>query len=191
MIFQHVNVKLFVDGPMNVDWGRFIEVFHTWVAEQSVDELLIDVADYRHVPMGPGVILVGHEADYFMDNSDNRPGLKYNDKIERPGSSEDRFRHALRAAAIACSRLEADLDGLTFDRHQIQFSINDRAFAPNNEETYQACLTELPELLKKVVGDGEYEIRYDRDPRNLFGADIKTPQPIDLQELAALPLFTG
>ena len=64
MNVQHVNVKFFVDGELNVDWERFIEVFHVWIAEQSTDELLIDVADYRHVPMGPGVILVGHEEDY-------------------------------------------------------------------------------------------------------------------------------
>ena len=55
MNVQHVNVKFFVDGELNVDWERFIEVFHVWVAEQSTDELLIDVADYRHVPMGPGL----------------------------------------------------------------------------------------------------------------------------------------
>lgn len=185
MIFQHVNIKFFVDGELSVDWERFIEVFHTWVAEQSLDELLIDVADYRHVPMGPGVIVVGHEADYFMDNTANQPGLRYNDKIERTGTNEDRLRHALRAAAIASLRLESELAGLRFNRQQVQFSINDRAIAPNNDATYEACHSELPALLNKTLGDGEFDIQYDRDPRSLFGALIKAPSAIDFEALAA------
>ena len=42
MNLQHVNVKIFVDGPLTVDLERFINVFHRWTAEQSLDELLIE-----------------------------------------------------------------------------------------------------------------------------------------------------
>ena len=35
--------------------------------------MLIDVADYRHVPAGPGVLLIGHEANYSLDNRREPP----------------------------------------------------------------------------------------------------------------------
>ena len=38
------------------------------------------MADYRHVPEGPGVMLIGHQANYSVDNTDNRLGVRYNRK---------------------------------------------------------------------------------------------------------------
>ena len=59
MELQHINVKIYVEGDLPVDPAEFITVFHQWVKDKVLDELLIDVADYRHVPAGPGVLLVG------------------------------------------------------------------------------------------------------------------------------------
>ena len=52
-------------------------------------ELLIDVANYAHVPKGPGVVLIGHGSDYFMDEGEGRLGLLYNRKRagRRPASA--------------------------------------------------------------------------------------------------------
>ena len=63
MNLQHVRVKFFVDGELNVDLQDVINTFHGWVAEQSMDEMMIDVADYRHVPNGPSVVMVGLKVD--------------------------------------------------------------------------------------------------------------------------------
>ena len=86
MNLQHINVKIFVDGELTVDPERFIELFHRWVATQAMAEMLIDVADYRHVPNGPSVVLVGHEADYVLDNTGGRYGLVYNRKAPLDGN---------------------------------------------------------------------------------------------------------
>lgn len=180
MNLQHVNVKIFVDGTLTVDPERFIEVFHRWVAAQAMDEMLIDVADYRHVPAGPSVVLVGHEADYVMDNTGNRYGLVYNRKAPLEGSNEDRFSQAFRAAARACSLLEAEVDGLRFSRQEFKLSINDRALAPNTEETYEVCRTEIPAFVQKSLGQNDFEVDYDRDPRRLFGATVCLKSPVDL-----------
>ena len=63
MNLQHVNIKIFVDGAMTVDPERFIEVFHRWIAERSMDEMLIDVADYRHVPSSH-IASMGYARDF-------------------------------------------------------------------------------------------------------------------------------
>jgi hypothetical protein len=180
MNLQHVNVKIFVDGALAVDPHRFIEVFHRWIAAQSMDEMLIDVADYRHVPMGPSVMLVGHEADYVMDNTGNRYGLVYNRKAPLEGSNEDRFLQAFRAAAKACSMLEAEVDGLRFSRREFALSINDRALAPNTDETLEACKVEIPAFLQNALGQSGFEVEYDTDPRHVFGAVFSLSTPFDL-----------
>jgi hypothetical protein len=184
MNLQHVNVKIFVDGELTVDPERFIEVFHRWVAAQSMDEMLIDVADYRHVPMGPSVVLVGHEADYVLDNAGNRYGLVYNRKASLDGSNEDRLSQALQSAAKACSLLEAELTGLRFSRQEFALSINDRGLAPNTAETYEACQAEIPAFLKQLTGTGDFEVAYDRDPRHVFKATVSLANPFDLASLA-------
>ena len=84
---QHVVVKIPVDGDLGVEPGELIPVFHRWVATQAMPELLVDVADLRHVPAGPGVILVGSEADYSLDHSGGEWGLQYRRKNVVDGSN--------------------------------------------------------------------------------------------------------
>ena len=185
MNLQHVNAKMFVEGDLTIDLERFMEVFHRWVAEQSLDELLIDVADYRHVPAGPSVVLVGHEADYVMDNTGNRYGLLYNRKAALDGSrsNSDRFQQALASAARVCSLLEAEFAGLKFSRSEFELSINDRALAPNTEEASAACRTEMEEFLQAGLGASDVSIDYDRDPRRVFGGVVKLSTPLDFAAL--------
>jgi hypothetical protein len=179
MMLQHVNVKLFVDGEINVDMQRFIEVFHRWVAQQSMNEMLIDVADYRHVPNGPGVLLVGHEANYSMDCTRGRCGLLYNRKATLEGSHADRFQQALSSATHACLMLEKELPGLRFDRQQFELFINDRALAPNQPETYEAVLPELDAFVRTKLGQSSFVLERQSDPRSRFGVTVKLSQPMD------------
>lgn len=178
MILEHVNVKIFVDGASTVDLERVIRIFHGWVAQQVMEELLIDVADYRHVPNGPGVVLVGHEADYALDFRDGRPGLLYNRKAALPGTNHDRFGQAFRSALHACQLLEAELDGqLQFDRQQFEFIINDRALAPNTPETFRQCQPEFAAFLQAELGHDAFQIQHLDDPRCRFGVSIVISRP--------------
>ena len=59
MELNHINVKLLVKNPEEVDLEPVVPVFHNWIQGQIYDEQLLDVADYRHVPAGPGAILIG------------------------------------------------------------------------------------------------------------------------------------
>ncbi|MBW1832016.1 MAG: hypothetical protein JRJ10_10020, partial [Deltaproteobacteria bacterium] len=66
------QVKLYARAG-EIELGKLIPVFHEWIrAKKITDELLIDVADYAHVPQGPGVVLIGHQSDYYLDVADNR-----------------------------------------------------------------------------------------------------------------------
>ena len=107
MTLQHVNVKLLLENSAQVDLEPLIPIFHEWIQLQVFEELLLDVADYRHVPGGPGVMLIGHQADYSVDNSDHRLGVRYNRKAAFDGSNFDRLKQAARAALAVCAKARA------------------------------------------------------------------------------------
>lgn len=174
---QHINIKLMLKDSGGLDLEPIIPIFHSWIQGQVFEgELLIDVADYRHVPDGPGVMLIGHEADYSVDDTDGRLGVLYNRKTALEGSNQDRLRQAVRAALRACERLEDDprLNGkLQFDGQNIEITVNDRLLAPNTPETRQAVEPELQEFASALFGGGKYELTIETDPRRRTGAILR------------------
>ncbi len=186
---QHVNIKLFLQDAHALDLERLVPIFHRWIQEQSRDELLIDVADYRHVPAGPGVMVIGHEANYSVDNAGNRLGVRYNRKAPLAGSNLDRLTQAARAALTACNLLESDpgLEGkLRFNGQEIEVSINDRMLAPNNDATRQAFEPEIKVLFGKLFGSEDYSVTYpNRDPRQLFAVTARAAKSFTTGRLIA------
>lgn len=186
MQLQHVNVKLLVQNPDEVDLEPLIPVFHEWIENQNDDELLIDVADYTHVPAGPGIVLIGHEGNYSLDNTGNRLGVRYNRKAVLDGSNQDRLAQATRAALTACRRLEAEprLGGkFRFNGQDIEIFMNDRLVAPNNTATREALDPDFHLFSRKLFRGKEYSISYGTDPRSLFTAFVKAAQPVSVAEL--------
>jgi hypothetical protein len=173
MDLQHVIVKIPLDGELAVEPGEFINIFHRWVAAQSMPELLVDVADLRHVPAGPGVILVGYEADYSMDHSGDRWGLLYRRKDVQPGSNRDRLTQAYRAALSACERLEQELPGrIRFSRTAVEVIVNDRALAPNTPDSHAAAAPDFAAFGQHVFGKPVTVMPHDPDPRRRLGVTL-------------------
>jgi hypothetical protein len=186
MTLQHVNVKLLVKAPAEADLEPLIPIFHGWIQEQVFEELLLDVADYRHVPAGPGVILIGLQADYSVDNTDDRLGVRYNRKAGMDGSNQDLLRQAARAALTSFQRFEADprLGGkLRFNGHELEVFINDRLLAPNDAATREATDPDFQAFAKKIFQGSEYSLTYSNEPRRLFGASIKASQAFSVVDL--------
>lgn len=183
---QHVNVKLVLRNPEAVDLEAIVPIFHAWIQEQSTEELLLDVASYAHVKDGPGILLIGHEADYSLDATDGRLGLRYNRKALIEGSNRFRLQQATRAALNALARLEQDahLNGkIQFDGRNIELFINDRLLAPNNENTRNAAEPEFRSFLDRLGGGFVYSLQYEVDRRRLFGARIQFEREFTLEEL--------
>jgi hypothetical protein len=163
---QHVRVKIFAREP--VDLAGAIPVFHRWIQDRACPEMLIDVADYRHVPNGPGVMLIAHEANYSLDQTKGRLGLLYSRKLAGGGAQEN-LRQAYEAAVAACRRLEGEPEfagKLKFDTAGCEISINDRLLAPNADDTYAALKPELDRFLAGVFTS--YSIERRGEPRELF-----------------------
>ena len=181
---QHINVKLLLKDPANIDLDPVIPVFHSWIQGQLFEELLLDVADYRHVHGGPGIVLIGHEADYSVDNTDNRWGVRYNRKTVVPGDNQKRLEQAVRAALIACQRLQRDDTlKLHFKGDEVEISVSDRALAPNRQETREALTPEFHTFAERLFRGGECSLSFDADPRRLFRVFVKASRSFTVDEL--------
>src|ERR1700730_110062 len=183
---QHVNVKLLLRNPGEVDLEPLIPVFHDWIRDQVGTGLLLDVADYRHVDAGPGVVLIGHEGNYSVDNTENRLGVRYNRKAALDGSNQDRLKQAARAALTACQRLEAEsrLEGkLRFNGQEIEIFINDRLLAPNCDATREAFDSEFKTFSEEFFRGSKFSMSYGTDHRKLFSVSVKAAQPFTVAEL--------
>ena len=185
---QHVNIKLFLKDAASLDLEPLIPIFHSWITGRTFDEMLLDVADYRHVPSGPGVIVIGHQADYSVDNEGGRLGVRYNRKTAVDGDNQDALVQAARAALTACQRLEEEprLGGkLRFDGQEIEVFINDRLLAPNRAETFEAARADLDAFARKLFAGEQYSLTYDnsRDARSLFSVTLKPARPFSTAEL--------
>lgn len=175
---QHFRVKILARAAAGFRMADAIPVFHRWIQKSSLPaEMLIDVADYQHVPAGPGVLLVAHDAHYGLDETKNRLGLLYTRRTAMEGSDEARLRDALAAAGRACDLLEREPEfagKLAFDRSRLEISVNDRVLAPNTDATADALRPALHAVLDERYGAGKYAVaRSSADPRELFTLSVQ------------------
>ena len=93
MDLQRIALKWFARDAAAMDnLEPAIDVMHSWIQEDKLEGLPLDVADYSHVPAGPSMMLVGHECDYVLDHAiDQRAGFAYSHKRLLEGSLEDRI----------------------------------------------------------------------------------------------------
>ncbi len=150
---ERVQVKLYADGE-SPEAAALIPVFHQWIRDGRIeDELLIDVADYSHVHEGPGVMLIGHGADWYYDLGEGRPGIMFSRKRAFEGDFAARLADAIERATDAARKLEAEDIGLHFDDAELLVRVPDRLHAPNDETTYRA----LEEAVTKAAsGAGKH-----------------------------------
>jgi hypothetical protein len=184
-----LQVKLFATAgalpPPSTE--AFIHIFHSWIKNRVLPELMIDVANYAHVPKGPGVILIGHACDTSIDEADGRLGVLHNRKRTAPAPAErltDAFRRVLHAAILL--QAEPTLAGkVRFAPGEFLFRINDRLLAPNNDQTFAALKPELDALAARLF-EGPADITRVGDAKTLFSVRIAAPEAASVPPLATL-----
>jgi hypothetical protein len=167
-------VKVFVADPSAVVLETFVPVFHRWIQEHRVPGILVDVADYGHLPRSPGVVLVSHEANVAMDATEGPPGLLYTQKTALEGAFADRIKAVLKSALDACAKLEEEPEfkgALKFRRDEVLFLSNDRLAAPNTEEAFAA----LRPALASAFGTSKLS-RDASDPRRRLAVQVSGVQ---------------
>ena len=174
---QHVNIKVFTDAASaEPDLEKVNHIFHEWIQKGESEELLMDVADYAHVPAGPGMMLIGHEVNYSLDFVvGGRAGLLFNRKTRMEGENTDLLKHAVKRAFAACDALEnhASLAGaLKFNRQDLVVFINDRALVPNEEAAFQRLKPDLDAVFGELFSDSHTLEYAQGDPRERFSVKV-------------------
>jgi hypothetical protein len=182
MNLQHVNIKFYVEDPESLKLADFSGIFNSWIQRHLTEDMLVDVADYLHVHNGPGILLIGHEANYSLDNNAGRLGLLYNRKAQLEGSNEDKLIQAARAALSAARILEKE-NGVKFNGREAQLIINDRLLAPNTLETFATLEADLKGLFDRLYKGYSYELNQKPDPRERFTVNVKATAAFDVESL--------
>jgi len=171
-------VKFFVADGSPVAQAEFVPIFHSWIQTRAVaDHQLIDVADYAHVPGGPGTMLIAHEGNFSMDTAGGRLGLLYNRKqpVAADVPFSQRLAQVFGACLSACARLQAALPGrVRFRSDDPILRINDRLLAPNNPDTFAKFRGQMQAFLENLYGS-PVRLEHRPDPHELFEVAIIAP----------------
>lgn len=184
-----IGIKLFAADGAAVRPHELVPIFHRWIQSRALPEqMLVDVADYEHVPDGPGVLLVAHEGNLTLDLGGGRLGLTYTRKQPAPGTLNDRWRAVARTVLTAAQLLEDDpsLAGrLRFRTDELKLFANDRLLAPNDPATLTALRPAFDTLTGALYGDARCEVVPEKDPRNRLGVSVTTAGAPPVAQLLA------
>jgi hypothetical protein len=189
---QKFQVKFYLE-PSAFDPEDVVPVFHRWIREHTLPELIIDVADYTHVFEGPGIALIGDGTDYFLDQSEGRLGLLFSRKRHAP-AEDQRVQDGFRRALNACALLEAD----TGFKHPLRFATNeilvrapDRLLTPNTEGSFAEFKAQLEPVLSRAYAGAGLTITHVGDAKGPLTVRIKSDQkpsvPALLERLGGAP----
>ncbi len=187
MIPFRTQVKFFLDTTNPIDGALFTGVFQRWIQDNALDELLIDVADYRHVFQGPGTVLIGHYSDYTIDNRDGRLGLIYTRKRQTTEDVAAQLRSSLQRNLKAAELLERELafkPALKFKTDEIEVRFVDRLNFKNSSETFDSIKDDVTAVLSEFYGAYPVQIeQVQSDPRDLFALRVTAQGAVGLADL--------
>jgi hypothetical protein len=175
---HRIAVKFFAapDPAAAVDLHPFIGIFHRFIQQAALPGLLIDVADYAHVPEGPGVVLIGHDVDYGIDLGGGQAGLLTTRKRLDGAPLAESLRDALRRALAALAAVEAEAEAkLRFATSGFRLDVLDRLAAPNHPEGFAAVQQAATPVLTALYGAGAFRVEHESevDPRRPLALQVR------------------
>ncbi len=189
MNLERFAVKFFARPDTNVEDEAFIDIFHDWIRHKRLNHVMLDVADYRHVPTGPGIMLVTHEVNYAMDREDGRFGLYAQRKLGSEETLKERIAGLVKTTARFGSLLEAEsrMNGkLYLEGSKFHYIANDRLHAPNTEDAFNQIKPELEAIAADLYPSKSVSVtRLQNDPRARLTAVVEADSPIDISALVA------
>lgn len=175
---KRLGVKFSLKPGPKLEPKDIMPIFQRWIQEHTVEGMLIDVIDYKHVHQGPSLILIADEGDYAYDLGDGQAGLQYIRKRAMPSSLSDALRLVFRLAFIAARRLEVDAKGrLRFDYAAAKISFLDRRHYRNQPGGFDNVRAELTAFLAQLYDDEIELTRVYDDPRQIFALRCSVQNP--------------
>jgi rhodanese-related sulfurtransferase len=159
-------------GPSDLEAA--VRVFHRFIQRGLAEGLLLDVADYRHVPRGPGVLLIGHDVDYGV--SEHAFTVVRKRSADDPAATQ--LRDLVRMALGVLDAIEDDGDlDVVVDRSQFTLTALDRRLGPP-DEVAASLLAEIEPVVTELYGaDGAFAAVRDPDPRAAPALEMQAAGP--------------
>ena len=186
MDLHKFGINFLATDAQGIDILELIPIYHRWIQDKALDDLLIDVADYSHVPAGPGVMLIAHEGNYALDETGHERGIVYYSKQKLTGELPERFAQvaykALKATQLMSS--DADLEGaLHVSGTELQFFANDRLAAPNTDEAYEEIEPAFERFLDRLYDGAPYTLSREQDPRERLSFKVRVKADVNVDTL--------
>lgn len=186
MDLHKFGIKFFATDAQKFDILKLIPIYHRWIQDKALDGLLIDVADYSHVPSGPGVMLIAHEGNYALDETGHERGVVYYSKQKLSGELSERFAQvaykALEATRLMSS--DADLEGaLRVSGTELQFFANDRLSAPNTQAAYDEIEPAFRRFLDRLYDGAPYTLSREQDPKERLSFRVQAKANVNVATL--------
>lgn len=185
---RRIAVKFFASDPQAApDLEPFIPMFHRFIQQSSVPGLLLDVANYIHVPNGPGVVLIGHDVDYGIDSTEGKTGLLTLRKRIGEEPLADALRDTLEKALIAAHEILADGSGnIALATDKLKIDVVDRLAGANDAAGFEAAKKEVAPVLAALYGDANVEItQVAGDSRTALALEIAASEAPDVAAMLA------
>ena len=185
MELQKFAVKLFLNMNGSYSSKDFIPVFHTWIQDKVVsDHILVDVADYSHIPDGPGVMLIAHEGHFSLDQENHQPGIMYMRKTALDGTFNDRFNKILSTVIEAADRLcKNNINKeIHFNNNSFRFIANDRLYAENTIENQTLYKKKIKNVLNERYPDSNVEFEDVSNENERLAFTVNLNNDIDILE---------
>ncbi|MCY3914445.1 MAG: hypothetical protein OXG49_00400 [Chloroflexi bacterium] len=166
---KRLGLKFNLKQKPTLEPEDILPIFQRWIQDHTLEGMLIDVIDYKHVPDGPGVVLIADEADLAYDLTDGEIGLYYIRKRDLPDELDEALRLVFRGALAAALALEAEAPAdIVFDFGSAKISFLDRMTYRNTAEIFADARPIMTELLSGIYGQAVSVSRFYDDPRAVF-----------------------
>lgn len=187
MILDRFCVKFFATPDTQVDnEAVFIDIFQDWIRLHSLPGVLLDVADYSHVPDGPGVMLISHEVNYAMDHGNGEFGLYAQRKVSEEATQQERIMGLVKSTATFGKLLEEDHRvNVTLAGNKFLYISNDRLHGPNTDEGFSGVKPDLDAIAAQLYpGQSVTVTRVQNEPSARLTAVVEAQTPLSLGALA-------
>ncbi len=184
---KRLGVKFSLKQSPPLQPADIVPIFQRWIQEHRVEGMLIDVIDYKHVPDGPGIVLIADEADYAYDFGYGEVGLHYVRKRDLPADFAAALKLVFHCAMLGAQALQAEApDDLVFDYSAVKINFLDRMNYPNEPEVFDEIREGLTAILSDIYGAPAGLSRVHDDRRRLFSVRAEVAaETIDLEDIGA------
>ena len=139
---------------IQTDIESFVPLFHNWIQEDRIpNHIMVDVANYKHISDGPGIMLIAHEGHFSLDFEDNDLGLLYMRKTPLGDNISETLSSIQQILDFAVELIKIDSaigEKIEFSE-QYQLISNDRYEFPNDVESEKKLLLAASGVFSEAV----------------------------------------